>query len=131
MRHTLTARFVLVAGVIALLAAAVFAVIANQEDGGVSRTEVVLGLDPEVANGRDVYNTIAQPSCASCHTLQDAGAESDRASSLDVLVPSARDTIDSLLAGTVRAHDAQGYEHHLTNQQMADLAAYIEAVAGN
>ncbi len=50
--------------------------------------------------------------------------------SLDALRPSARLTIDSLVAGTVRAHDAQGYEHHLTNQQMADLAAYIEEVAG-
>jgi len=46
------------------------------------------------------------------------------------LRPSARATIESLVGGTIRAHDAQNYVNNLTDQQMADLAAYIEQVAG-
>jgi cytochrome c6 len=130
MRHALTTRFVVIAAVVALLAGALFAVLANVPGGGPDRTEVILGLEADIANGPALYNEITQPACAACHTLADAGAESDRASSLDALRPSARATIDSLLRGTVRAHDAQGYEHVLSNQEMADLAAYIEQVAG-
>jgi cytochrome c6 len=131
MRHALTTRFVLVAAGVAVLAAALFAILANLPTAAPDRTEVILGLEPDITNGPALYNEVTQPPCAVCHTLRDAGAESDRASSLDVLRPSARLAIDSLVAGTVRAHDAQGYEHHLTNQQMANLAAYIERVAGD
>lgn len=130
MRHTLTARFVLVAVGVAVLAAALFAVLANLPTDVTSRTDVILALDPDVAKGRALWNEFTQPTCATCHTLKDAGAGSDRASSLDALRPSARETIESLVGRTIRAHDAQRYEHNLTNQQMANLAAYIEQVAG-
>lgn len=131
MRHALTARFVLVVAAVTVLAAALFAVVANAPTETPDRADVILSLDADVGNGPALYNDLSRPTCASCHTLRDAGAQSDRASSLDTLRPSARVTIQSLVAGTVRAHDAQGYEHALTNQQLADLAAYIEEVAGD
>lgn len=131
MRHALTTRFVLIVAAVAVLAAVLFAILANLPTDVTARTDVILELEADVANGPALYNEITQPSCASCHTLSDAGAESDRASSLDSLRPSARITIDSLVGGTVRAHDAQSYEHDLTNQEIADLAVYIEQVAGD
>lgn len=131
MRRTLTTRVVLVVAVIAGLAAVLFAVLANAPADVPRRTDVILTLDPDIANGRIVYLDLAQPSCASCHELRDAGAESAGALSLDALSPSARAIVESLVGGTVRAHDARGYEHTLTDQQIADLAAYIEGVAGN
>ena len=130
MRHTLTARFVFVVAGVAVLAAVLFAIVANLPSDAPARTDVILALEPDVANGPALYGELTRPTCASCHTLQDAAAEADRASSLDVLRPSARETIESLVEGTIRTHDAQGYAHNLTNQQMADLAAYIEQVAG-
>jgi cytochrome c6 len=130
MRHTLTTRFVLVAVAVAVLAAVLFAVLANLTSDPPSRADAILALQPDVANGPWLYSEYTQPTCASCHTLADAGAESERASSLDTLRPSARMTVESLVGGTIRAHDAQNYVDNLTNQQMADLAAYIEQVAG-
>jgi len=130
MRHTLTTRFVVVAASVAVLAAVLFAVLANLPADVAARTDVVLALEPDVANGPALYSEFTQPTCATCHTLANAGAQSDRASSLDALRPPARVTIESLVGGTIRAHDAQRYEHNLTNQQIADLASYIEQVAG-
>jgi cytochrome c6 len=130
MRHALTRKFVMAATAVAVFAAIVFAVWVNVANGERDRTDVILGLDPDIGNGRAVYNEIARPACAACHSLVDAGAVSDRASDLDVLRPSARVTVESIVAGTIRAHDAQDYADELTDQQIADVAHYIEEVAG-
>ncbi len=131
MRHAMTTRLVIGVAVFALSAAAVFGVLTNLPRDAISRTDLILGLDPNPANGLDLFNGATQPSCAECHALRDAGAESELASSLDVQQPPARVVVDALVAGTVAEHDAEGFEHNLTNQQISDLAAYIEEVAGH
>lgn len=130
MRHALTTRFVVITTVVVVAAVALFAVMSNTTGDFVSRADVILGLEADIDNGRSVYTAIADPACGDCHTLADADVVSDRASDLDVMQPSARVTVQSLVGGTIRAHDSRGYEHALSNQQIADLARYIEAVAG-
>ncbi|MFO8076538.1 MAG: c-type cytochrome [Egibacteraceae bacterium] len=128
MRQAFATR--LVRGVtIALLAlAGLFALLANV--AGEGRVDEVLGLDADRERGETLYMEIANPTCASCHSLSDAGAESIIASDLDETQPSARVTVQSLIAGTTPEHDREGYRHELSNQDLADLARYIEAVAG-
>jgi len=130
MRHLLTRQFVLAASAVALFAVVFFAVWSNLVDREVDREAAILGLDVDLENGRLVYMEISQPACAACHSLSHAGAVSDRASDLDVMRPDARITVQSLIAGTVRAHDAQGYAEVLTDQEIADVSRYIEEVAG-
>jgi mono/diheme cytochrome c family protein len=115
---------------VAVFAAIFFAVWVNLANGERDRADVILGLDPDLGNGRAVYNEQSRPACATCHSLVDAGAISDRASDLDVLQPSARVTVESIVSGTVRAHDAQDYAEELTDQQIADVAYYVEEAAG-
>lgn len=134
MRHALTTRFVIVAAVVMLAASVLFATLANvvDEDAAPDRTDEILGLDADIERGRDIYTDVAQPACASCHVLVEAGiTEADGGPSLDDLEPSAEVTIRSIVGGTVPAHDEQGYQHTLSNQQIADLADYLEEAAGN
>ena len=61
MRHELTRRFVLVASRVGRRAAGggVVRGPANVSSGVTDRSEVILELDPNIDNGRTVYNEIA------------------------------------------------------------------------
>ncbi|MFW6009723.1 MAG: c-type cytochrome [Actinomycetota bacterium] len=128
MRHGLIDRLVVVITLTLVGASVVFALAANSS--GQNRTDAVLSLEPDIEHGREIYSEDAQPTCASCHTLQDAGARSDVASNLDELQPSARATVESILSGSVAGHDREDYVNELSNRDLADVAGYLEAVAG-
>jgi mono/diheme cytochrome c family protein len=131
MRHALTTRYVVIATIVLVVASGLFALFANIGGPGTEdRTEVILGLEPRVEEGRDIYTDVTRPACASCHSLADAGVDTSGGPSLDDLAPDAEATIRSIVGGTVPAHDDEDYEHSLSNQQIADLAAYVEQVAG-
>lgn len=128
MRHGLIDRLVVVLSVVLVAAGALFALGANVSGEG--RVEAILELEPDIERGREVYNEIAQPACAACHSFRDAGASSVIASDLDELQPSARVSAQSLIGGGISGHDREDYEHELSNQDIADVVRYIERFAG-
>lgn len=128
MRHGLIDRLVMIVTLTLVATGVVFAFAANSS--GQNRTDAVLSLEPDVERGREIYVEDAQPTCASCHTLSDAGARSDVASNLDELEPSARATVESILSGSVAGHDREDYVNSLSNRDLANVAGYLEAVAG-
>jgi cytochrome c6 len=131
MRHVFTTRAVIAMAVILVVAAAAFALLAREDATDEDPLERILALEIDLESGRAVYTEIAQPTCASCHSLADAGAVSDRASDLDVMAPTAEQTILSIIAGTIGAHEAQDYRTELSDQQIADVAAYVEEATGS
>ncbi|MFU8840090.1 MAG: c-type cytochrome [Nitriliruptoraceae bacterium] len=126
MRHHLIDRLVVIISASLVAASLVFALAANST--GSNRVDEVLGLDPDLDRGRELYITF-EPSCASCHSFRDAGASSIIASDLDELQPSARVSAQSLLGGGIAGHDRENYEHILSNQDIADVVRYIEEYA--
>ena len=77
--------------------------------------------------GRKIFTKTAEPSCAICHSLADAGSEGEVGPKLDELKPT---------AGKVRAAVTSGvgvmpaYGDTLTEEQIATVAAYISEVTG-
>ena len=129
MRQACATRLVRSVTVALLALAGLFALLANVTGAG--RVDEVLGLDADHERGEALYMEVTNPTCASCHSLSHAGAESIIASDLDETRPSARVTVQSLIGGTTPEHDREGYADELSNQDLADLARYIESVAGN
>lgn len=85
----------------------------------------VVALEGSPEAGRLVFTEVADPACGSCHTLRDAGADGDDAPDLDALRPTERQVIGSLVSEEVGAHAAQGFADQLSDQQVADVAAYV------
>jgi cytochrome c6 len=81
----------------------------------------------DAAAGKEVFTATASPSCAGCHTLADAGATGSVGPNLDDAKPSAELVVD-------RVTNGQGampaYGDSLTEEQIADIAAYVSSVAG-
>jgi cytochrome c6 len=93
------------------------------------RLDDIGALDGDVDAGREVFTGLADPSCASCHALRDADAEGGDAPDLDAVGPTEEQVAWSLVSGEVGAHAAQDFDEVLTDQQVADVAAYVAAVA--
>ena len=128
MRHALTARFVIIALVVAVVAGGLFAVFANLGDDP-ERTEEILALEGDFDTGRDLYVDTPGLACASCHAVPAEGIESDNGGPpLHAVDTDARTTIASLVEGTVGAHDAQEYEQLLSDQEIAHIATWVEQV---
>jgi mono/diheme cytochrome c family protein len=101
-------RMILVAGL--LLASASFA----QAD------EAALAL------GKKVFNEIAQPQCALCHTLADAGATGAVGPVLDELRP----TADRVRAAVINGIGPMPPNSVLSKEQVEAVALYVSSVAG-
>ncbi|MGY6499458.1 MAG: c-type cytochrome [Acidimicrobiales bacterium] len=130
MRHTYTNRLAATMTVLLLGACVVFAFAAVDSPGRSDRVASILEIEPDLADGRQLYIEGTTPPCAQCHALADAGADADRASDLDRLGSTRREVVVSIVGGQIGAHEAQGYRIEMTDRQIADLAAYIEDVAG-
>ena len=78
------------------------------------------------AAGREVFLTVAQPSCSGCHTLSDAGTSGSIGPNLDAASPSYDKVVE-------RVTDGQGvmpsFAGSLSEQQIQDVAAYVSSVA--
>lgn len=80
-----------------------------------------------LALGREVFLGTAEPACAVCHALADAGAVGEIGPDLDALAP-----------GTARVHAAvsggvgvmPAYGDVLAPEQIDAVAAYVAAVTG-
>ena len=81
-----------------------------------------------LAAGREVFLEIAEPQCAVCHTLADAGSAGEIGPDLDGLAPD---------AARVHAAVSQGvgvmpaYEGLLTPEQIDAVSVYVSTVAGS
>jgi mono/diheme cytochrome c family protein len=86
-------------------------------------TETTPAPEGDAAAGKVVFTT----NCGSCHTLSDAGTSGTVGPNLDDAQPDAALVVD-------RVTNGQGvmppFEGVLTEQQIADVAAYVSTVAG-
>jgi mono/diheme cytochrome c family protein len=81
------------------------------------------GGDP--AAGKEVFTSAG---CVSCHTLADAGATGTVGPNLDEAKPDAALVTDRVTNG---AGAMPAFEGQLSEQQIADVAAYVSSVAGS
>jgi mono/diheme cytochrome c family protein len=111
-----------VAGVIVLFGLAVPAVVllSDQASAGPGGTK----LSPREAEGRMLF---AQK-CATCHTLNDAGAVGKVGPNLDVLAPAQALTLNAIEKG--RAGNGQMPAQVLEQDDAKKVAAYVADVAG-
>jgi cytochrome c6 len=77
--------------------------------------------------GRQVFTTTAQPPCALCHTLADAGATGAIGPNLDELKPT-EGQVRAAVRGGVGVMPAYG--ETLSEEQIAAVAEYVATVAG-
>ncbi|MEK8049785.1 cytochrome c [Ideonella sp. DXS22W] len=85
------------------------------------------GGDAELALGRQVFVHKAQPACALCHTLRDAGAEGQIGPVLDELQPDAARVLKVLRSGFGAMPSFAG---KLSEAEMAAVARYVATVTG-
>jgi mono/diheme cytochrome c family protein len=91
------------------------------EPTGTTPTGTTAEGDP--AAGKVVFET----NCGSCHTLSDAGTSGKVGPNLDELKP-AQDVVEEQVTNGGGAMPAFGGT--LTEQQIADVAAYVSSAAG-
>ena len=77
--------------------------------------------------GRKLFQTDADPACAICHTLADAGTKGKIGPVLDVLKPSEERVLNALKNGK---GGMPPFVDHLTVDQMKILAKYVSTVTG-
>jgi len=94
-------------------------------------TETTTTETTEVAGdpvaGKEVFLTVAQPSCSGCHTLADAGSTGSVGPNLDAASPSYDKVVERVTNGKSVMPSFSG---SLSEQQIADVAAYVSSVAG-
>lgn len=79
-----------------------------------------------LALGKKVFLEIAQPQCALCHTLADAGATGAVGPVLDELRP----TADRVRAAVINGIGPMPPNSVLTKEQVEAVALYVSGVAG-
>jgi mono/diheme cytochrome c family protein len=82
------------------------------------------GGGANIAQGKQVFETAG---CASCHTLQDAGASGTVGPNLDDAKPSQDKVVERVTNGKGVMPSFKG---QLTPQEIAAVAAYVSSVAG-
>ena len=82
--------------------------------------------DAALALGKRVFLEIAQPQCALCHTLADAGASGAVGPVLDELRP----TADRVRAAVINGIGPRPPNSVLTKEQVEAVALYVSSVAG-
>jgi cytochrome c6 len=92
-----------------------------------TETTDTTGAAGDPAAGKEVFLTVAQPSCSGCHTLSDAGTSGTVGPNLDAASPSYDKVVE-------RVTDGQGlmpsFAGSLSQQQIQDVAAYVSSIAG-
>jgi mono/diheme cytochrome c family protein len=98
------------------------------------------GGEGDPAAGKEIFTTVAQPTCASCHTLADAGASGTVGPNLDealagqdaaAIEQSIVDPNAQVAEGFAEGIMPQDYGEKLDDKQLADLVAYlVQATSG-
>jgi cytochrome c6 len=79
----------------------------------------------EAAAGKDVFESAG---CATCHTLADAGSSGTVGPDLDASKPPAELVVDRVTNGKGAM---PSFADQLSEEQIADVAAYVSSVAGS
>ncbi|HEX4844384.1 MAG TPA: cytochrome c [Limnobacter sp.] len=88
----------------------------------------VLADDASIlAQGRKLFQTDAEPACAICHTLADAGSKGQVGPVLDQIKPSEARVLNVLKNGKGAMPP---FTDHLNEEQMKILAKYVSTVTG-
>ena len=95
------------------------------ETTGTETTPAAVEGDPVA--GKAVFT--GSSGCINCHTLGDAGATGTVGPNLDQAKPSADLVVDRVTNGSPAGMPS--FKGSLTDQQIADVAAYISSVAGS
>ncbi|WP_340238475.1 c-type cytochrome [Sulfitobacter pontiacus] len=83
--------------------------------------------DASLDAGRALFNETAQPQCALCHSLKDAGAEGEIGPNLDDFKP----TVEQVRAAVTSGIGIMpGFAETLTDAEIETLSTYVAAVAG-
>lgn len=77
--------------------------------------------------GRKVFLEIAQPTCATCHALEDAGSAGSIGPSLDELKPDAA-RVEAAVRNGLGVMPA--FEGKLTDEQIKAVATYVARATG-
>lgn len=86
-----------------------------------------LAVRADDALGRKVFNEVAQPPCALCHTLEAAGATGTIGPSLDELKPDKARVAQVVRAG---AGAMPAFEGKLSAEQIEAVAAFVAKASG-
>ncbi|HUG63659.1 MAG TPA: cytochrome c [Gaiellaceae bacterium] len=88
-------------------------------------TETTPAVDGDPVAGKEVF--LGPSACGGCHTLADAGTTGAVGPNLDESQPSAERAVDIVTNGQ---GGMPSFSSTLSEQQIADVAAYISSVAG-
>ena len=88
-------------------------------------TETTPAGEGDPAAGKEVF--LGAPACGGCHTLADAGATGTVGPNLDDAQPDAELVVDRVTNGQ---GGMPSFSSTLSEQQIADVAAYVSSVAG-
>jgi mono/diheme cytochrome c family protein len=94
------------------------------EEGGHEETTEQPAPGGDAAAGKEVF---ASEGCGSCHTLADAQASGNVGPNLDTSKPSTQLVIDRVTNGKGAM---PSFGDSLSEEQIADVAAYVSSVAG-
>jgi cytochrome c553 len=90
-----------------------------------TETETTPAVEGDPVAGKEVF--LGAPACGGCHTLADAGATGAVGPNLDDAQPSAELVVDRVTNGQ---GGMPSFSSTLSEQQIADVAAYVSSVAG-
>jgi cytochrome c6 len=83
--------------------------------------------DGDAERGREVFTSIADPSCGSCHRLDDAGTTGTIGPNLDELQPSADQVEQAVRTGPGAM---PSFEDELSDEQIDAVSTYVADAAG-
>ncbi|QLL43998.1 c-type cytochrome [Sulfitobacter pontiacus] len=83
--------------------------------------------DASLDAGRALFNETAQPQCALCHSLKDAGAEGEIGPNLDDFKPTVEQVRSAVTSGI---GIMPGFAETLTDAEIETLSTYVATVAG-
>lgn len=90
-----------------------------------ARASAIAALSGSVSSGGTLYKATASPTCASCHQADGSGQPPTYPSLIE---PAANDTDEALATAILKGGDAmKSYASSLTDQQVADLIAYLRS----
>jgi mono/diheme cytochrome c family protein len=90
-----------------------------------TETETTTQAEGDPAAGKEVF--LGSAACGGCHTLADAGASGTVGPNLDESMPDYELALDRVTNGQ---GGMPSFSSTLSEQQLADVAAYVSSVAG-
>jgi cytochrome c6 len=103
----------------------------SETETGTTETETTesgpSGAAGDPVAGKEIFTSVAQPSCTTCHTLADAGATGMVGPNLDAAQPPYELVVDRVTNGQGVMPSFSG---SLSEEQIQDVAAYVSSAAG-